>query len=78
VCMDLKDVRSSGPVSEFWRNEKVLSLDSNPSVNRALCPIALLLLSVTGAAMAQAVSRQPLTAEAWVRLQVSPCGICGG
>jgi hypothetical protein len=28
--------------------------------------------------MAQAVSRQPLTAEARVRSRVSPCGICGG
>jgi hypothetical protein len=28
--------------------------------------------------MAQAVSRRPLTAEARVRSQVSPCGICGG
>jgi hypothetical protein len=28
--------------------------------------------------MAQVVSRWPLTAEARVRVQVSPCGICGG
>jgi hypothetical protein len=28
--------------------------------------------------MAQVVSRRPLTAEARVRDQVSPCGICGG
>ena len=28
--------------------------------------------------MAQAVSRRPFTAEARVRSQVSPCGICGG
>jgi hypothetical protein len=28
--------------------------------------------------MAQEASRQPLTAEAWVRARVSPCGICGG
>jgi hypothetical protein len=28
--------------------------------------------------MAQAVSRWPLTAEAWVRARVEPCGICGG
>jgi hypothetical protein len=28
--------------------------------------------------MAQAVSRRPLIAEAWVRARVSPCGICGG
>jgi hypothetical protein len=31
-----------------------------------------------GRAMAQAVSRRPLTAEARVRSPVSPCGICGG
>jgi hypothetical protein len=31
-----------------------------------------------GRAKAQAVSRRPPTAEAWVRSQVSPCGICGG
>jgi hypothetical protein len=29
-------------------------------------------------AMAQAVSRRPLTAEARVRSRVSPCGICDG
>jgi len=28
--------------------------------------------------MIQAVSRQPVTAEAWVSSQASPCGICGG
>jgi hypothetical protein len=28
--------------------------------------------------MAQAVSRQPLTAEVRVLSRVSPCGICGG
>jgi hypothetical protein len=28
--------------------------------------------------MAQAVSRRPFAAEARVRSQVSPCGICGG
>jgi hypothetical protein len=28
--------------------------------------------------MAQAASRRPPTAEAWVRSRVSPCGICGG
>jgi hypothetical protein len=28
--------------------------------------------------MAQAVSRRPVTAEAWVRSHVNPCVICGG
>jgi hypothetical protein len=28
--------------------------------------------------MAQAVSRRPLTAEAWASSRLSPCGICGG
>jgi hypothetical protein len=31
-----------------------------------------------GHAMAQVVSRRPLTAEARVRTRVNPCGICGG
>jgi hypothetical protein len=29
-------------------------------------------------AMPQGVSHWPLTAEAWFRARVSPCGICGG
>jgi hypothetical protein len=37
-----------------------------------------LLISPIGLAMAQALSSQPLTIEAWVRARVSPCGICGG
>jgi len=28
--------------------------------------------------MAEAVSRWPLTVEAWVGTQATPCGICGG
>jgi hypothetical protein len=28
--------------------------------------------------MVQVVSHQPVTSEAWVHAQVSPCGICGG
>jgi hypothetical protein len=32
---------------------------------------------VMGRAMAQAVSRRPLTSEAQVRSRISPCGICG-
>jgi hypothetical protein len=28
--------------------------------------------------MAEAASRRPLTAEAGVQSQASPCGICGG
>ena len=31
-----------------------------------------------GRAMAQAISRRPLTAEVRGRSRVSPCGICGG
>jgi hypothetical protein len=31
-----------------------------------------------GRAIAQAVNRRPLTAEARVRSRLSPCGICGG
>jgi hypothetical protein len=35
-------------------------------------------LLLMGRAMAQVVSRRPLTAEARVRDRVNPCGICGG
>jgi hypothetical protein len=31
-----------------------------------------------GRAMAQAVSRRPLTAESRIRARVNPCGICDG
>jgi hypothetical protein len=31
-----------------------------------------------GRAVAQAVSRRPLAAEARIRSRISPCGICGG
>jgi hypothetical protein len=34
--------------------------------------------ALVGRAMAQAVSRRPLTAKARVRSRVSPCGIYGG
>jgi hypothetical protein len=34
--------------------------------------------NMSGRAMAQAVSRRPLTAEARVRVRVNQCGICGG
>jgi hypothetical protein len=34
--------------------------------------------TLQGSAMAQAVSRRHLTAEARARSRVSPCGICGG
>jgi hypothetical protein len=33
---------------------------------------------VLGRAMAQVVSRRPLTAEERVRARANPCGICGG
>jgi hypothetical protein len=42
-------------------------ITSNVSLNRCV-----------GRAMAQTVSRRPLTAEAQVRCQVGQCGICGG
>jgi hypothetical protein len=38
----------------------------------------LLFILKSGLAMAEAVSRRPLTAEARVRSLVGSCGICGG
>jgi hypothetical protein len=43
---------------------KCNTTDTNPEVN--------------GRAMAQVVSRRPLSAEDRVRARVNPCGICGG
>jgi hypothetical protein len=43
----------------------------------SLAPVIILNLQV-GRAMAQAVSRRPITEKVRVRAQVSPCGICGG
>jgi hypothetical protein len=40
--------------------------------------ISLLLITKRGRAMAQAVSRRPLAAEARVQSWISPWGICGG
>jgi hypothetical protein len=39
---------------------------------------AVRLIVRLGRAMAQVVSRRPLTAEARVRARVNPCGICAG
>jgi hypothetical protein len=41
-------------------------------------PLRVLSYPRMGRAMAQAVSRRPLTAEARVLDLVNPCGICGG
>jgi hypothetical protein len=38
----------------------------------------LVLTGYIGRAMAQVVSRRPVTTEALVRARVNPCGICGG
>jgi hypothetical protein len=40
--------------------------------------IRIAYMDFVGRAMAQAVSRRPLTAEARFRSRVGPCGICGG
>jgi hypothetical protein len=37
-----------------------------------------LIFSPRGGAMVQVVSLRPLTAEAWVRFEASPCAIFGG
>jgi hypothetical protein len=42
------------------------------------CVSSLKVCSLHGRAMAQAVSRRPLTAEARFRSRASSCGICGG
>jgi hypothetical protein len=37
-----------------------------------------IIILYNGRAMAQAVSRRPLTTETGVRARANPCGICGG
>jgi hypothetical protein len=56
------------------------SLSLNMPVKKWSLHLILLAIarSRVGRAMAQAVSRWPLTAEARVRARVNPCGICGG
>jgi hypothetical protein len=53
---------------------KLLYVANSPVLRFSCCvPTA-----VIGRAMTQTFSRRPLTAAAWVRALVSPCGICGG
>jgi hypothetical protein len=40
--------------------------------------IIIIIIIIIGRAMAQALSRRPLTTDARVRSRVSTCGICGG
>jgi hypothetical protein len=54
--------------------ERILPLPATPVV----FPARKICKRTKGRAMAQAVSRRPLTAEARVRSRVSPCEICGG
>jgi hypothetical protein len=50
----------------------------NSSTEKYGSPYKRVLTTFPGRAMAQAVSRRPLIAEARVRSGVSPCGICVG
>jgi hypothetical protein len=52
--------------------------NSNDTCDLPACSAVPQPTAPPGRAMAQAVSRLPLTAEARVRSRVSPCGICGG
>jgi hypothetical protein len=49
----------------------ISGVDNGSAASVSLTPIV-------GRAMAQVVSRRPLTAEDRVRARVNPCGICGG
>jgi hypothetical protein len=54
------------------------SAETTASVNCAAVVMCLISCPFYGRAMAQVVSRRPLTAEARVRARVNPCGIRGG
>jgi hypothetical protein len=62
-------------LSRFWFPSWAWLIQSTASQTSPLKSIATL---SSGRAMAQAVSRRPLTAEARVWSRVNPCGICGG
>ena len=47
-------------------------------VNISLVIILVYISSFVGCAMAQTVSRRPVTAEARLQSQASPCGTCSG
>jgi hypothetical protein len=55
-----------------------LGTDIHREKQNISCPVHFFpCKSCDGRAMAQAVSRRPLTAEARVRSRISPCEICG-
>jgi hypothetical protein len=56
----------------------ILSNMGSWCLSSSLLIIVLCVIYYYSRAMAQAVSRWPLIAEAWVRAQVNTCGICGG
>jgi hypothetical protein len=62
-----------------WVAQHNMINELSRNANRELPDIIMTLnVGCLGRAMAQAVSRRPLTAEARVRSRVSPCGVCGG
>jgi hypothetical protein len=64
-------------VNNCWFCVRLLSSEVHVArVRRKNYPLTI--NKAIGSAMAQTVSRLPLTAAARVRSRVSPCGICGG
>jgi hypothetical protein len=71
-------------ITLFWRNTRssALKMETVCFSETLVCSISLHGVktrptSSVGHAMAQAVSRRPLTVAAWVRARVCPYGICG-
>jgi hypothetical protein len=62
-------------IQEYHQNIWLWIQNINRSSDVQIC---LRFNNYIGRAMAQAVIRRPFTAEARVRSQVDPCGICGG
>jgi hypothetical protein len=67
-------------VPSVWHNRQIAgarTLAFEQTFTRVLASFSTKCMHF-GRAMAQVVSRRPLTAEAQVRVEVNPCGICGG
>jgi hypothetical protein len=86
LCVTLSSGHARNPIMNFPRTRSCCAYDNTTRFFPVTILISVNCTSIqfttrnphNGRAMAQVVSRRPLTAEARVRAQVNPCGICGG
>jgi hypothetical protein len=81
LFLSLQTSRHTILLRSFMKSEGSIPCSYKPATGPCHQPDkynAHILSPLLGRAMAHAVSRRPLTAEARVRSRVSPCEICGG